>query len=141
MRYDYRNRVGQVFTVDGSMQNPPPSEIVIFKSGDWVTPGGRIRDREQVAELLETPPFRRVCHRVYGSVQAHIPDLAGRSKDGRVPVSQAAPRIMGGKLDKIGDQVVRIHADGIMTNSVGQPIIDSNAATRRVAKATGMEID
>lgn len=140
--YQYRNQAGEVRTIHGSMQNPPPELVMIFENHHWLPVDAVIEGKELVEELLRVKPENRVWRRDYGAgLGTHVPDLAVRSPDGRLPVSHSAPRIRGGKLDKIGDQVVRIHDDGIITNAVGQPVVDSNSNARRVAKATGMEID
>lgn len=141
-RYEYKNEAGEVREVVGSMQNPPPEEIIIFASGNWIPVGAVIEGADLIAEIAKTPKDRRTWTRVYGGgVGVHVPDLAVRRKDGGLPVSMAAPRRRGGKLEKRGDHVVRVHDDGIITNTAGQPVVDSNDQCRRVAKATGMEID
>lgn len=98
-------------------------------------------DDPRYAELKAMATDQRVFRRVYGVGGVHITNLAVKpGKDG-LPVSHASPRRKGGKPVKIGNHTLLEHKDGGLTNTNGQPIIDSNNAARDNAKRTGTELD
>ncbi len=123
------------------MKDAPPEQILIFSDLHWIKTTDFI-EGAYVKEMIDTPKDRRVWHRVFGAgLEISVPDYACKpGKDG-LPVSVASPRRSGGELDKVGDHTVRVFDDGTMTNAKGQPIIDSNAAAKRNADRTGMELD
>lgn len=132
--YLYQNQEGEEREIIASMTNAPPEHIIIDDDGDW-TP---ISDEQ----LVKADPDSTVWSRVYGAgLGIQITNYACNPGKGGLPVSVSSPRKMGGELRKVGSHTIREHKDGTVTNAVGQPIIDSNAAAKNNASRTGMELD
>lgn len=151
--YQYRNEAGETFEFMHSIKHLPPEKIVVFPDGSWQDATTRVSGTYtdpksgqtgccRVAYMASLPTDRRVYTRqITGGGGISVPDYVPRPNKTGLPVSRAAPRRKGGQVRKVGDNYIREHSDGVVTNLHGQPIIDSNEAARRVAKATGMDLD
>jgi len=140
--YLYRNQAGEEREIIAPMDDPPPESVFIFSDNSWIACCTHTISGKYVSEMIGTHKDCRVWSRVYGAgLCTNVPDFACKpGKDG-LPVSHASVRRKGGKPEKIGNHTVMVHDDGSMTNTKGQPIIDSNSAAQRNADRTGMELD
>lgn len=141
--YLYENQAGEQREVVGTMADPPPEFIMIFEDLEWLPVDAIIEGKERVEELIRTPQENRIWQRVYGAgLGISVPNFAVNTpKNGGLPISRSSPRRSGGVPRKVGKHMVKEHKDGTVTNMQGQPIIDSNAAAKRNADTTGMELD
>jgi len=129
--YPYTNAAGEEREIVEPMSNAPPEFVRFDDEGNWIPVDDEHSEEDGV------------WSRVYGAghVGLNIPDFVCKAGKDGLPVSVSSPRKTGGVPRKIGRHTVMEHKDGTITNRVGQPIIDSNAAARNNAARTGMELD
>lgn len=151
--YEYKNPAGETFEIVHSIKHLPPASIIVYPDKTWQDATKPIAGTYTDPETGETACSRieyvqgldadRRCYerQITGGGGIIVADYTPKPDKDGLPVSRAAPRRKGGKLRKVGGNMVREHDDGVFTNAKGQPIIDSNETARRVAKSTGMEID
>jgi hypothetical protein len=126
------------------MKKVPPEWIFVSSGGKWT------RSKAPAGVPVANQYQRQISG---GSAAFVTPEMAvnpnGRD---RMPVSKAAPRI--GKVDMAtgkfipagkpvteNGRTVYQTKDGIRTNKLGQPIVDSTRAAKEVMKKTGMGWD
>lgn len=139
--YEYKNDDGETRELVFSMTDARPEQILIFEDGSYQDASEPVLGYDRVSQCAARDSSM-VFSRVYGAgLGINVVDLACKAGSDGLPVSHASPRRNGGKIVKRGDHTLREHDDGTVTNMSGQPVIDSNAAARRNAEHTGMEID